>query len=126
MRAARITGSLFLGLLLCAVVLIGCRSAEPGTSLADHVVRELAPKPGELMYSEGADDPSRVQDRLANLSILREPRFATVSTEPEVDDQTGEVRVGMTFTDRSTLYSISVPSKTDSSTREFVRYEIER
>ena len=126
MRAARITGSLLLGLLLCAVVLIGCRSAEPGTSLADHVVRELAPKPGELMYSEGADDPSRVQDRLANFSILREPRFATVSTEPEVDDQTGEVRVGMTFTDRSTLYLISVPSKTDSSTREFVRYEIER
>jgi hypothetical protein len=125
MTAGRITGSLFLGL-LCAVVLIGCRAAEPGTSLADEVVRVLAPKPGELMHSEGADDPSRVQDRLANLSILRDPRFVAVSTEPELDEQTGELKVGMTFTDRSTLYLVSVPSKTDSSTREFVRYEIER
>ncbi len=102
------------------------RAAEPGTSLADQVVRELAPKPGELMYSEGANDLSRVQDRLANLSIMREPKFVTASTEPEVNEQTGEVKIGMTFTDRSTLYLISVPSTTDSSTREFLRYEIER
>jgi hypothetical protein len=126
MRRDGFKSSLLIGLLVCATLLSGCRAAEPGTSHADEVVRVLAPKPGELMHSEGGDDPSRVQDRLANLSILRDPRFATAPTEPEVDEQTGEVKVGMTFTDRSTLYLVSVPSKTDSSTREFVRYEIER
>jgi hypothetical protein len=86
MRARSIAASLFLGLLLCVVAVTGCRALEPGTSLADQVVRELAPKPGELMYSEGADEPSRVQDRLANLDIMRDPRFAYTATEPEVDD----------------------------------------
>jgi hypothetical protein len=99
---------------------------ESGTSLADVVVGELAPQPGELMFSEGADDLGRVQDRLANMSMMQDPKYAYRATEPQIDQATGEVKVGMVFTDNSTLYLVSVPLKNDKSMREFVRYEIER
>lgn len=122
--------NVLVGLVMCAMVLSGCATngqqgvAGSGDTIADKVAVELNATRGEPMASEGADDAKYVSDRLGQ--VVSKSGYDAAATEPEVDSKTGEIKVGQTYSDGSTLYLVFVPDENGGRGKMFDRYEIER
>ena len=123
---------LLAGLIVSALLLCGCagsvgaqKAAGSGDTIADQVATALHATKSEPMGSVNPDDANTVLGRLSSI-VASNPEFSYASTDPKVEPSAQQITAGMTFSDRSTLYLVSVSPGGQGSEAKFERYLIVR